>query len=130
MAVSWYYNIVIVQYPNTMASRSMGTPRKEAPMTPTKGPDLVGARFGMIEPDEQERQRDEPPARRRPGSPKTQTEDLHQVPIYMPAAVHEALKWQALVDGKSMSKWVLERIEPDLKAAAEEIRRRRESEGR
>ena len=98
-------------------------------MTPTKRPDPVEVMFGKVEPDEEER-RDEPPARRRPGRPKTQKEDLHQVPIYTPAAVHEALKWQALVDGKSMSKWVLERIEPDLKAAAEEIRRRRESEGR
>ena len=77
------------------------------------------------EPDMQIRRREEPQAKRRPGRPKTEKEDLHQVPIYMPAALHEALKWQAFMEGKSMTKWVLERIEPELRDAAKSVQRQK-----
>lgn len=78
---------------------------------------------------------DQPPAtvgdavpRRRPGRPKTQREDqdnLRPVPIYMTGTAHEALKWQAFMEGKSMSKWVLERIMPDLEDAMEDLGRQK-----
>ena len=55
------------------------------------------------------------PRRGRP--PKNGGRPLRQVPLYMSETVHKALKWQATLDGKSMSEWVLERIMPDLRDA-------------